>query len=39
MKHYSEVAVERMMKVQEVILRAIAGKLRRWEAAEISRGQ
>jgi transposase len=35
MKHYSEVAVERMMKVQEVILRAIAGKLRRWEAAEI----
>jgi Helix-turn-helix domain len=35
MKHYSEAAVERMMKVQEVILRAIAGKLRWWEAAEI----
>jgi hypothetical protein len=34
MKHYSEAAVERMMKVQEVILRAIAGKLRWWEAAE-----
>ena len=35
MKHYSEAAVERMMKVQEVILRAIAGKLRWWEAAQI----
>jgi hypothetical protein len=34
-KHYSEAAVERMMKVQEVILRALAGKLRWWEAAEI----
>jgi hypothetical protein len=27
--------VERMMKVQEVILRAMAGKLKWWEAAEI----
>jgi hypothetical protein len=35
MKHYSEAAVERMIKVQEVILRSIAGKLRWWEAAEI----
>jgi len=35
MKHYSEAAVERMMKVQEVILRALAGKLAWWEAAEI----
>jgi transposase len=35
MKHYSEAAVERMMKVQEVILRAMAGKLRWWQAAEI----
>ena len=35
MKHYSEAAVERMMKVQEVILRAIAGKLQWWQAAEI----
>lgn len=35
MKHYSEAAVERMMKVQEVILRALAGKIQWWEAAEI----
>ena len=35
MKHYSEAAVERMMKVQEVILRAMAGKLQWWQAAEI----
>lgn len=35
MKHYSEAAVERMMKVQEVILRAVAGKLAWWQAAEI----
>jgi hypothetical protein len=27
--------MERMMKVQEVILRAVAGKLKWWEAAEI----
>jgi hypothetical protein len=27
--------MERMMKVQEVILKAIAGTLRWWEAAEI----
>src|SRR5215510_717274 len=35
MKHYSEAAVERMMKVQEVILRALAGKLQGRQAAEI----
>jgi hypothetical protein len=35
MKHYSEAAVERMMKVQEVILRALAGKLHWWQAAQI----
>jgi hypothetical protein len=35
MKHYSEAAVERMMKIQEVILRAVAGKLPWWQAAEI----
>jgi transposase len=35
MKHYSEAAVERMMKVQEVILRALAGKLLWWQAAQI----
>jgi len=35
MKHYSEAAVERMMKVQEVILRAMTGKLRGWQAADI----
>jgi len=35
MKPYSEAAVERMMKVQEVILRAMAGKLRWWQAVEI----
>ena len=32
---YSASAVERAMKVQEVILRAMAGKLKWWEAAEI----
>jgi hypothetical protein len=31
MKHYSEAAVERMMKVQEVILQTMAVKLRSWE--------
>jgi transposase len=35
MKHYSEAAVERMMKVQEVIMRALAKKIRWYEAAEI----
>src|SRR5215475_7482627 len=35
MKHYSEAAVERMMKIQEVILRAVAGKLQWWQVAEI----
>jgi hypothetical protein len=27
--------MERMMKIQEVILKAMAGKLKWWEAAEI----
>jgi hypothetical protein len=35
MKHYSEAVVERRMKIQEVILRAMAGKLQWWQAAEI----
>ena len=35
MKHYSEAAVERTMKVQEVILRALAKKVTWLEAAEI----
>jgi len=35
MKHYSEAAVERAMKIQAVILRALAGKLTWWQAAEI----
>jgi transposase len=32
---YSEAAVERTMKIQEVILRAVAGKITWWQAAEI----
>ena len=35
MKHYSQAAVERAMKRQEVILRAIAKKITRWRATEI----
>ena len=35
MKHYSEAAVGRMMKVQEVIMRAMAKKLKWFEAAEV----
>jgi len=35
MKHYSEAAVERTMKIQEVILRALAKKINWWQAAEI----
>ena len=35
MRHYSEAAVERAMKVQEVILRAVAKKLTWIQAAEI----
>src|SRR5207253_2924604 len=35
MKHYSEAAVERMMKVREVILRALAKRITWWQAAEI----
>jgi transposase len=35
MKHYSAAAVERTMKIQEVILRALAKKINCWQAAEI----
>src|SRR3990170_946334 len=35
MKHYPEAAMERAMKVQEVILRAIAKRITWWQAAEI----
>jgi transposase len=35
MKDYSEAAMERMMKIQDIILRAMAGKLKWFEAAEI----
>ena len=35
MTHYSEAAVERTMKIQEVILRAVAKKITWWQAAEI----
>jgi transposase len=34
-KHYREAAVERAMKVQEVIMRAMAKRITWWEAAEI----
>ena len=32
---YSKAAMERAMKIQEVILRAIARKITWWQAAEI----
>jgi transposase len=35
MKHYSEAAVERTMKIQDVILQALAKKINWWQAAEI----
>ena len=35
MKLYSEAAMERAMKIQEVILRAMAKKMSWWEAAEV----
>ena len=35
MKHYTEAAMERAMKVQEVIMRAMAKKITWWQAAEI----
>jgi transposase len=35
MESYSKVAMERAMKVQEVILRAIAKRITWWQAAEI----
>ena len=35
MRDYSEAAVERTLKIQEVILRAVAKKITWWQAAEI----
>jgi hypothetical protein len=35
MRRYPEPAVERAMKVQEVITRAASGQLRWWQPAEI----
>src|SRR5437016_4481534 len=35
MRHYSEAAVERTMRIQEVILQALAKKISWWQAAEI----
>jgi len=35
MKHYSQAAVERTMKVQEVIMRAMAKKIKWYQAADI----
>jgi hypothetical protein len=35
MEFYSKAAMERAMKVQEVILRALAKKITWWQAAEI----
>ena len=35
MRDYSEAAMERMMKIQDIILRAMAGKLKWFQAAEI----
>lgn len=35
MQHYSAAAVERTMKIQEVILRALAKRITWWQAAEI----
>jgi helix-turn-helix protein len=34
-QHYSAAEVERMMKLQDILLKAMAGKMRWWEAAEI----
>jgi len=35
MENYPRSAVERTMKVKEVLLRAIAGKIMWWQAAEM----
>ena len=35
MEFYARAAVERSMKIQEVILRAVAKKITWWQAAEI----
>lgn len=34
-EHFPAAEMERAMKIQEVILKAMAGKLKWWEAAEI----
>ena len=39
MNCYLMAAVERMMKIQEVILQAMAKKITWWQAAEIHRDQ
>jgi hypothetical protein len=39
MESYSRAATERAMKVQEVILRALAKKITWWQAAELGRGR
>jgi hypothetical protein len=39
MRRYSEPAWERAMKVQEVILRAMAKRITWWQAAELPRGK
>ena len=39
MRHYNEAAVERTMKIQAVILQALAKKIYWWQAAEIYRHQ
>ena len=36
MKEYLEAAMERMMKGQDIVLRALAGKLKWFQAAESS---
>jgi len=35
MRHYPEAALERAMKVQEVMLRALGKRITWWQAAEI----
>ena len=39
MEIYPRTAAERAMKLQEVLLRATAGKIKWWEAAEFNRHQ
>jgi hypothetical protein len=37
MEIYPRTAVERAMKLQDVLLRASAGKIKWWQAAELAR--